>query len=468
MHHYDLLAQPDWTAKSVLVVSPYVERFFFDRILKELNPTTLAVVIDDGCRADEVAMLRNLTAKGTKISVVLGSARGLVHAKIFHIEWLTTGGNRAHTLVYGSGNATRQAFDGDFNSELMCKARLTVAKHSSVLEWLKQVRTIASSAIGGGSVVHPVSDVWLAKGVQVRLPGLTIKDAINKASNFDLWLQRGRLLSMFRPDASFLRIHLNLLAELPSGDLVQRVRGIGFETPKTRRLSVPYIPTLGDDEEEASGIGHWRSRYFIWTQLGDWCSDACFRGKSHLFKKVGHEARLETLKRLSKLKDPAPKQEACERFLDRVGALWSALGDSAGAYLETTQKGELNRAVYQLLFEERLERDLELAADPEFRDRYVDGCEVIEVPRFRTDALGWRSFVDSFMRQIHLEWLKARSPALIFHYIYAALDKSLENVFDNPKTLVATVRSNWNNVIEGDDGEDIHVGQYIDSYHSER
>ena len=171
MHHYDLLAQPDWTAKSVLIVSPYVERFFFDRILKALKPATLAVVIDDGCRADEVAMLRNLPAEGTKVSVVLGSARGLVHAKIFHIEWLTAGGNRAHTLVYGSGNATRQAFDGDFNSELMCKVRLTVAKHSSVLEWLKQVRTVASSTIGAGSVVQPVRDVWLANGVQISLPG---------------------------------------------------------------------------------------------------------------------------------------------------------------------------------------------------------------------------------------------------------------------------------------------------------
>jgi hypothetical protein len=466
MHHYDLLAQPDWKAKSVLVVSPYVERFFFDRILN-LRPTMLTIVIDDGCRADEVAMLQNLTAKGTKVSVVLGSARGIVHAKIFHIEWLTAGGNRAHTLVYGSGNATRQAFDGDFNSELMCKARLTVAKHASILEWLKQVRTAASNPTGDSSMIPPVRDVSLANGIHVRLPGLTIKDAVNKASNFDLWLQRGRLVSMFRPDASFLRIHVNLLAELPGGDLVQRVQRIGFETPKTRRLSIPYIPTLSDDGEESSGLGHWRSRYFIWTQLGDWCSDACFRNKSHLFKKVGHEARLETLTRLHDLKEPAPREKARAGFLDRVDALWSALGDSAGTYLETTRKGDLDRAVYQKLFEQRLERDLELAADTEFRDRYIDGCEVIEVPRFRMDALGWRSFVDSFMRQIHLEWLKAKSPSLIYQYIYAALEDSLDSAFDDPKTLVELVRSKWNHVIEGDDGEGIHLGQYIDLYHAD-
>jgi hypothetical protein len=90
------------------------------------------------------------------------------------------------------------------------------------------------------------------------------------------------------------------------------------------------------------------------------------------------------------------------------------------------------------------------------------------VPRFRMDALGWRSFVDSFMRQIHLEWLKAKSPSLIYQYIHAALNEFLDNAFDDPTTLVELVRSNWNNVIEGDDGEDIHVWQYIDLYHADQ
>src|SRR3546814_1652133 len=87
-------------------------------------------------------MVRSLARGGKNVSVALASARGLVHAKIFHVEWLTTGGSRAHTLVYGSGNATRQAFDG-FNSELMCKARLTISNHASILDWLQRVRMAA-------------------------------------------------------------------------------------------------------------------------------------------------------------------------------------------------------------------------------------------------------------------------------------------------------------------------------------
>src|SRR3546814_3516693 len=85
-------------------------------------------------------MVRSLARRGKNVSVALASARGLVHAKIFHVEWLTTGGSRAHTVVYGSGNATCPAFDG-FNSELMCKARPTIRSEEHTSEFQSLMRT---------------------------------------------------------------------------------------------------------------------------------------------------------------------------------------------------------------------------------------------------------------------------------------------------------------------------------------
>jgi hypothetical protein len=287
MDHYNLLAQPNWKALSVLIVSPYVERIFFERIVKDLKPATLIVIMDDGCRSSEVTMVQDLARIGTKVTVVLASAPGLVHAKIFHIEWLTAGGNRAHTLVYGSGNATNQAFAGDLNEELMCKARLTATNHWSVLDWMKQVRRVASNPIRENAAVPGIRDAWLADGVHIRLPALMIKHAVNKASNFDLWMQRGRLLSRFQPDTSFLRVHVSLRETLPAGDLMQRIQGIGFETPMLDKLRIPYILTIGGEGDAVSG--NWLSHFFIWTQLGYWCSDACFQKESSRFKRTGHE-----------------------------------------------------------------------------------------------------------------------------------------------------------------------------------
>jgi hypothetical protein len=290
-----------------------------------------------------------------------------------------------------------------------------------------------------------------------------IKDAVNKASNLDLWLQRGRLLSRFQPDTSFLRVHVTLREALPSGDLMQRIQRIGFETPMLERLRIPYIQTVGGESEGDAVGGNWLSHFFISTQLGYWCSDACFRKESPRFKRKGHEKRLENLRLLEELKTPGPRKKALSRFLTRIGELWTILGDQASTYLKS-HDGEVDEKAYLTLFEQRLERDLDLAVDTEFRDRYVNGCEVIDVPRFRTDPTGWRSFIDSFMRQIHVEWLKAQSQSRIYNSIYDALSDEDDDVFDDPRKLRKRLQSNWNKLIEGDDGEKITVGQYIDGY----
>ena len=39
--HYDLLARPEWKANSILIVTPYVEREFFKRIVQDLRPKKL-------------------------------------------------------------------------------------------------------------------------------------------------------------------------------------------------------------------------------------------------------------------------------------------------------------------------------------------------------------------------------------------------------------------------------------------
>jgi hypothetical protein len=464
MDHYDLLLRQDWTAESILIVSPYVEVRFFKKIIDDLTPATLIVVVDDGCRSDDIVMIKNLAQKGTEVSIVLGSAPGLVHAKIFHIEWATSGGNRAHSLVYGSGNATHQAFAGCINEELMCSVRLTVANHKPILDWMQEVRSAALTINVEENQIGPVKDAWLANGMYIRLPSLRIRPADSKVSNFDLWLQRGSLLSKFQPDTSFLRVNVSLLEALPAGDLVQSIQNIGFETPMLERLRIPYISGLaGDDNGDAIG-GNWLSQYFIWTQLGYWCSSACFKKNKSRFKRRGHEQRLENLRLLKELKKDGPREDALSLFLRRISDLWTVLGDRAATYLECLD-GDVDLPVYQVLFDERLNRDLELAGDREFCDRYINGCEVIDVPRFRTDATGWRSFTDSFMRQLHVEWLKARSQSRIYNYIYGALeDEYDDDIFDHPGKLASILRECWN---EEQKGEKTTVGQYIDRYHDE-
>ncbi len=423
----------------------------------------MIVVVDDGCRSDDIHMIRNLAQNGIDVTVVLGSAPGLVHAKIFHIKWATPGGNRAHTLVYGSGNATNQAFAGNFNEELMCSARLTATNHQSILDWMQEVRSAAMNINDESSVIASVTDAWLAKGVYIRLPALKIRPADNKASNFDLWLQRGRLLSRFQPDTSFLRVNVSLREPLPAGDLIQSIQKIGFETPMLERLRIPYVTEIAEDKNGDAIRGNWLSQYFIWTQLGYWCSDACFRKNADHFRRRGHEQRIENLRLLEELQSDGPRKRALSLFLTRIHELWTVLGDRATTYLEC-RRGEVDQRAYRALFDQRLERDLELAGDAEFRERYVNGCEVIDVPRFRTDAKGWRSFTDSFMRQLHVEWLKAKTQSRIYNHIYNSLKEENDDIFDDHEKLLSVLRSSWNKMIER---ENTTVGEYIDRYQNE-
>src|SRR3546814_1804665 len=118
----------------------------------------------------------------------------------------------------------------------MCKARLTISNHASILDWLQRVRMAACCPADHDCGIPPMRDAWLADGIQIRLPGMIIKHAGEKANSLDLWLQRGRLISAFRPDQGFLRVHVNLLAELPAGDL-ERDRKHTSELQSLMRIS---------------------------------------------------------------------------------------------------------------------------------------------------------------------------------------------------------------------------------------
>jgi hypothetical protein len=147
----------------------------------------------------------------------------------------------------------------------------------------------------------------LIKGVHFRLPELTVKDAASKADNFDLWLQRGHLLSAYKPDAGFLRVAVPLQKKLPPGDLERSITAAGIDIPQTGRLSIQYVP-VNDGSGEG---GRWRSQLFTETDLGEWCSEACYRDKSHLFRKNGYDKREESLQRLGTiLTNDAIREEA--------------------------------------------------------------------------------------------------------------------------------------------------------------
>jgi hypothetical protein len=320
-------------AETVLVVTPYVEREFFDQLLAGLRPKRLHVVIDDGCRSDDAQMVSAAAAgapRKTKLACVLGSAPGLVHLKLFYIVWRTDGGRTERTLIFGSANATRQGFAGSINAELVASCRLTKAKNSSAIDWCERV--VAATSAGAPTLVEAARDL-LVGDVSVRLPRILIGRSRSSLSNFDLWVQRGYLLAGYRPEPGFLKVPVHLKRSLGETEQSRIVASTGFEVPPARRLTHPYVGRDGlleEDEEFADdgreGGVNWRSRFFTWTQLGYWCSEQCHAEHRELFRRRGHEEREQQLERLSHLKEPAVAGKSRQVFVATLAACGTGSG----------------------------------------------------------------------------------------------------------------------------------------------
>lgn len=437
-------------AETVLVITPYVEREFFDQLLAGLRPKWLHVVIDDGCRSDDAQMVSEATAEApckTKLACVLGSAPGLVHLKLFFIVWRTDGGRAERTLIFGSANATRQGFAGSINAELIATCRLTKAKNSSAIDWCERV--VAATSARAPVVVEAARDL-LVGDVSVRLPRILIGKSRATISNFDLWVQRGYLLAGYRPEPGFLKVPVHLKRSLGETEQSRIVASTGFEVPPARRLTHSYVGRDGlleEDEEFADdgreGVINWRSRFFTWTQLGYWCSEQCHAEHRELFRRRGCEEREQQLQKLSHLQQPAAAEESRRAFVDTLVRVWKGLGTEASSFLEGSHS--LDEDHYENVFDRRLRRDLELAEDCEFRDRYITGFEIAQVPRFRTDLRGWREFLSSIARQICLDHARPRPQSLLLHSVREAIEKAEEpsSALDSSGKLLTFLSQVW-------------------------
>ena len=127
-------------------------------------------------------------------------------------------------------------------------------------------------------------------------------------------------------------------------------------------------------------------------------------------------------------------------FIASLTSLWRRLGDDAPELLHGTDGIDVE--YYGDQFDRRVERDLALVKDPEFRKRYLSGYEISQVPRFRLDVRGWDDFVRSFATQICLDGARRHSQSQLPRAVMEAAE-SIErddDLFDKADDLVALLR----------------------------
>jgi hypothetical protein len=466
---FELLSVPEgYRTDLALVIAPYVDVKFMDALVKQMNPHRLCLLVDDGARPEDLQELHKARRKGVKLEVRLGRAAGLMHMKAFYFEFVreVAPKTRKRRLLFGSANATNAAFIGNRNAELIVDLDLAISRDAGISDYFSRV--LATFDTETTTVIHG-EEVWPSQIPTLYLPKFKSVMPSAMPFGFDTWLQRGMLAAQYRNAPQFAILSIPLKKALPQ-DLVARIFASRSFTEKGDRDIVRYGYMNGSNDvpadENEGEIPRWKSRYGVWTHLGDWISYECYQSHKRSMKSKASSARQgKILKLLGSANDVVWRRERIDSLLKALAQVWSdleAAGVIPGLYLES-KSGKLNPAYYEQRLNQKLEQDLHLAQDEDFKNRYINGYDFPDVPRFRQDAIAWERFVLSWCESIAVEAVKKRTPSLVARQIREAMGyEDLKLVDLGPKEIASFLRENWEREWED---YDMTLGEWIIGYH---
>ena len=456
---YELFEIPEgYKTTTFLAIAPYYCDKFIDKIKKELKPEKIMFVVDDGNDKQEAYKIQ----EEKNVNFAFCSAKGLVHMKLFYVEYEKIEGKKQKEkrLFLGSANATNAAFSGNINAELIAYTKLFKDADSELIEYIENIIAFFDNQKEELEVSNLPSS--LNNYCYLQLPAFTVKKLEHKPS-FDAWLQRGFLASKYNGDSSFLKIKINLKNSLPKDFVAEIFENENFiEEGDKKVISFSYVPNNNFSEKEDNETKkNWKSGYCTWTHLGDWLSSDCYKEKQDEIKAGNYKQNQEKISFLQKINDDKNLQaDIKNNFINALKKVLKRLCDAnqdPSQYLEMNNK-ELNEEHYIELFNNYFYKDTLKAKDESFKNRYINGYEFNKVPNFRDDKKSWDIFVRSFCESLALEieeFKQTKSKLAIT----LKKDCNVKN-FDEIYNLLT---KDWNKKLWGED--DVSVGEYISSYY---
>ena len=140
---YDLLNVPDgYKTELALIIAPYFDLQFAEKLIKKMKPRRLRFLLDDGASKEDVFGLREKCG-AKKVKIALGAAVGIVHIKGFYLEFVKSSGRarRKRQFIFGSANATEAAFGEQMNAELIAYVDLSAGRDQELLVYLLGMQT---------------------------------------------------------------------------------------------------------------------------------------------------------------------------------------------------------------------------------------------------------------------------------------------------------------------------------------
>lgn len=465
---FDLLEVPEgYETDLALVIAPYFDPRFAKRLIKELSPNCIRFVLDDGARPEDLDQLLKACGK-TDAKVALAGAAGIVHLKGFYFEFVKVEGRkqRKRRFLFGSANATEAAFSGKINAELIADVDLSKGNDAELLGYLEAVRDAIDG--GGRERIKAASFGPLQHSPTLHLPSFKIFPQSTEVHAFDAWLQRGLLAAKYRDAQQFLNTRVKLKNALPK-DLVAEIfadQGL-VELDARNAVRYPYIGQLPLEEGDDNIASQWKSQYCVWTHLGEWMSSQCHRTIGHTLRAKSSPAREAKVKELlDHADDKKWKRSRRQDFLGALEQTWqrlAAAGINPADYLLGDKDG-VDRGAFTKKFDDKIKADLCLAADEDFRSRYVDGYEFAKLPRFRQDTAAWNSFVRSWGESIAVEAAKPNTRCKVAKAITSVFDAmGLDAAEMDADDITGKLSKSWEKAVSVAD-ERKTLGEFMSGY----
>lgn len=428
----------------LLVVSPYVQGDFFEMMQKRYRPKASRIVVDVSTPDKDLADCRERL--GSAVCTTLrAKVTGLMHAKLFYLEFECVNRLTQRFLAWGSANATGAGFRR--NGETLSVLRLRTTKDGPLLSYFRSIWEHDPTKEAEVTLAEPHSRED-ALDLVLSLPPLTLLPSgpsPAKEPSFDAWLQQGWLCHRYSPAQTFGTFRIPLLKALPKGGFDVQLASLDLVSEgESRFLRLPYLRLLRPEVANPGESGtsqSWRSRYFIETYLGYWCSDACVNALGSSFCQANPEVREAEAAFLRGLQgNPQALRKATDRattlLKDRLkGAIQVARAahEDPRDYLGQNLDEAIRRACAGA--SGRVSADVKRISNDLFRDIYVKGVSLEPMPRFQVDQGAWEELRRSWAEGLLLEGEKQKTRSLPWARLKGDLGASPEDLGD-PEALL--------------------------------
>ncbi len=427
---------PGFRLHRATIIGPYPTADFIKEVL-DWQPEEVILAVDDGWPQERIDHIRQVFA-GHKAKLILWRVApavgdGLVHAKLYCLEWVNAANNRRrHMLLAGSANASSQGFGTHAEAFVhLDLADLEPTDKKQVLHYFGEV------ALG-----HDVdaTKFCIRNKSWLSIPALRV---VRKQwpNGFDAWIRRGRLCHSYQPDPTFGRLVLRLKEPMPQGLLGTNLGNSGFSVAaETQAFTRPYVSYTSNVGEEGSDRQNWRQRYFTETIYGYWTSAECFKRFEEEFVAPHAEGRELAL---DAIRDPEQTTRLgwMDDFMRSIGKVFEPLtSEQRETYFHVVSNGKLDAKKYRQQAEAKLHRDWAKARDEYFCKRFTSGFAFPPVP-----ALG--SEFEDFALDLSANLLAKLQSRRVNNKLAATLRKHhIAEPDMTPEELLALLRAQWDDI----------------------